>query len=182
VANLTGKMLIATLPPKLLVNEILIHIEGQDEITSFKPGEKITGSVSAVDTGRGPLWIKTSFCMPYWHDGPLPMQRPYQAEVTSMIKDACIPNRGTYIRSDGHQEITSLAPGSKMESGDVASWNFMTMVPNDYVDGMNLWVLAVVDYLDQLGTRRATLVARRYDFTERRFVPVKDNPIYEGEE
>jgi hypothetical protein len=160
--------LIVLLPPKAIFNEIVIYVDGHDEITSFMPQTEITGSVSAVNTGRGPLRIQSSICMPYWRMGPLPMQRPYQVRDRNKITNKCQP--------------VDWQDGSEIESGKVFPWTFKTVVPSNYVGGMKLYVLGEIIYRDQLNTRRATLMARYYDFDERRFLPIKDNPIYEGEE
>jgi hypothetical protein len=164
----------------LLVNQVLIEVDGKDEVASFAPGAIVTGIVGAVNMGRGPLEIVYSLCMPYWRAGKLPMKRPYQGtDVRRLNLATAIPR--TRLR-DGRRETISLAPNCQMQSGDVLQWEFETAVPADYTPDMNLYVLGLVIYLDQLRTRRATLFTRRYDFRKGRFLPVKNNPIYEGEE
>jgi hypothetical protein len=96
------------------------------------------------------------------------MYRPYNDIVES---DAPIPGDRNRSREPG-----------RLDPGDIAYWPLTETVPASYDQITSLYIIGYVEYSDRLKTHRGVYFARRYDPTDRRFAPVKDNPDYESEE
>jgi hypothetical protein len=157
-------------PPKVRVTNV--SIGGNDGPPMLSPKAIIPGRAWIVNDGSDIATIKTIVCVTYWKIGPLPMLRPY--DVNDRNTQSCgMPRKpdGTYIKPQ-----TAFAPG------EIAAWQFNTVVPQEYKVDMFLYVMGSILFFDRLGVRHLTLFARKYDLDQGRFVEVKDNHDYEGVE
>ncbi|CAN5305549.1 hypothetical protein BH10PSE11_BH10PSE11_06040 [soil metagenome] len=133
-------------------------------------GENLSGFAFVINTGREPATIVKTTCMTYWHQGHLPMYRPYNAFE---------PKEGIFPPQAGDCIIDIL---EHLGTGKAARWSFDTTVPPSYTPSTFLYLLGNVEFKDRLGTRHIVLFARKYDPGLGRFVAVENNPDYESVE
>ena len=163
----SAKQLMHAYPPKLLINNVAIWPKGAyGEFVDLPKIKEIEGQAWAVNVGSEVTNLTQIICVVYWRDGPLPMLRPYD----SLSRNDCAP-----LKRPGEKETVKT-----MDPGAIASWKFDTVVPADFTPTMHLYVMGYIIHHDNLDVRHATVFARWYDPSARRFITVKDNPDYEG--
>lgn len=150
-------------PAKLKLTNLQIF-EGTDprnEVTSFEPGIAIHGQAFFTNLGREEPIIKETRCLPYWHIGNLPMNRPHL--------DPSFKCDWSWVKDENGQTKTNEV-----------RVDFSTTVRDDYTPDMDFYFLGFIQYEDEISRNLVTRFARRFDPGKGRFVPV-DNPDYEDE-
>ena len=119
----------------------------------------LEGEVPVINAAREDARIRKSACMVYWHEGNLPVYRPYYPGVPK--ESSC-----------GELKTDQFGPNG------ADKWTFSTTVPPSYTERMKLYVSGYILYDDPLSIRRYVLFGRQYDPKKQRFVEVS-NPDYE---
>jgi hypothetical protein len=161
-------------PPRINITNVRIYSDPLiHEPPRMIPGAKIFGEAYAVNAGRADARMdgnEVVFCEIYWHSDKLPMWRPYNDPHKHQ-------RLSSFFVDEGTKEIVRI-----LKPGQFAMWELKTEVPTHYTQALYLYVMGVVVYRDEIGTRRARLFCRRYDPTRQGFVTMADCPDYEGEE
>jgi hypothetical protein len=160
-------------PPKLLIKQLTISTKDGDvrEPPKMQPGEKISGVAWVINAGREKTDILDTACVAYWRKGQLPMVRPYDRPQGPVTNCETLKIWDTETTAP---EARELSPGIW------AKWQFETTLPAD-AKNVFLYLLGHIVYTDRLNTWRVVRFARKYDVSERRFIPVK-NDDYEGDD
>jgi hypothetical protein len=171
-AEANSRQLILAYPPKLLVTNVFVFPKGErgKTPTDLEPGQSLEGGAWVVNVGSDTAIIRQAKCVTYWRVGNLPMLRPYN------WPDERTCECGTLIGRP------SNTPAKRLKSGEMAAWEFVGRVPDDYTDAMSFYVMGFIEHRDTLNVRHLTLFARRYDAREGRFVACENNHDYEGHE
>ncbi len=157
-------------PPKLKIINIWMNIKNAspDANIILKPGLNLVGDIPLLNVGDNTATITEMWCAVEWRHGPLPMYRSFFD-----------PNDPRKCGKFGYNSI-NLSDRNKILPGSGAEWPFTTVVPSEFSNGMELYIVGAVRFKDEHVSNRFMTFARRYDQRKGRFVLVGD-PNYESD-
>jgi hypothetical protein len=172
---LATKEFIAAHRPKLLVHSVFSNNFGAQaaittvsartgprQETTWKPGEKLRGTISITNSGDSEATIIGSFCSVFTASSELPMIPPFHGQP-----------------DNGFLKTGPLPPGADVE-GKFSDPGNDTSGHSPVVE-MGVYVLGWITYLDGNHVPRRVVFCRRYDRIARRFAPIT-HPDYERED